>query len=109
MRAIRISKYGGPEVMTCEEIAAPEPKADEVAFRVEAAGINFIDVYQRTGLYPVPLPATLGNEAAGVVTRVGASVSRFRAGDRIVSAKVASGSYAEFAVAPAAQTVRVPE
>jgi len=85
----------------------PDPKVDEVVFRVEAAGINFIDVYQRTGLYPVPLPATLGNEAAGVVTRVGADVTRFRVGDRIASAKV-SGAYAEYAVAPAAQAVRVP-
>lgn len=107
MRAIRISKNGGPEVLRCEEIAVPEPKADEVVFRVEASGINFIDVYQRTGLYPVPLPATLGNEAAGVVTRVGADVTRFSVGDRIVSAKV-SGAYAERAVAPAAHAVHVP-
>jgi len=109
MRAIRISKNGGPEVLSYDEIAVPEPKADEVAFRVEAAGVNFIDIYQRTGLYPVPLPATLGNEAAGVVTRVGASVTRFRVGDRIASAKVVSGAYAEYAVAPATQAVRVPE
>ena len=108
MRAIRILKNGGPEVLCCDEIAMPEPKADEVVFRVEAAGINFIDVYQRTGLYPVPLPTTLGNEAAGVVIRVGVSVTRFRVGDRIVSAKV-SGAYAEYAVAPAVQAVRVPD
>jgi len=107
MRAIRISKNGGPEVLSCEEIAVPEPKADEIAFRVEAAGVNFIDVYQRTGLYPVPLPSTLGNEAAGVVTRVGASVTRFRVGDRIASAKV-TGAYAEFAVVPAVQAVLLP-
>jgi NADPH2:quinone reductase len=108
MRAIRILKNGGPEVLSCEVVAEPEPKADEVVFRVEAAGINFIDVYQRTGLYPVPLPSTPGNEAAGVVTRVGASVTRFRVGDRIASAKV-TGAYAEYAVAPAAQAVLVPE
>lgn len=107
MRAIRIAKNGGPEVLSCEEIAGPEPEAGEVAFRVEAAGVNFIEIYQRTGLYPVPLPATLGNEAAGVVTAVGAGVTRFRVGDRIVSAKV-SGAYAEYAVAPAAQAVQVP-
>ena len=107
MRAIRISQNGGPEVLRCEEIAVPEPKAEEIAFRVDAAGINFIDIYQRTGLYPVPLPSTLGLEAAGVVTRVGSSVTRFRVGDRIASAKV-SGAYAEHAVAPAAQAVQVP-
>ena len=95
-------------MLSCEEIAVPEPKAEEIVFRVEAAGINFIDVYQRTGLYPVPLPATLGNEAAGVVTRVGADVTRFHVGDRITSAKV-SGAYAEYAIVPAAQAVLVPE
>jgi len=108
MRAIRISKNGGAEVLSCDEIAVPLPKAGEIAFRVEAAGINFIDVYQRTGLYPVPLPATLGLEAAGVVTAVGSAVTRFRIGDRIASAKV-MGAYAEHAVAPESQTVRVPD
>jgi NADPH2:quinone reductase len=108
MRAIRIYKSGGPEVLSCEEIARPDPKADEVAFRVEAAGINFIEVYQRTGLYAVPLPATLGNEAAGVVTHVGLNVTRFRVGDRIASAKV-SGAYAEYAIVPEAQAVHVPD
>jgi len=107
MRAIRISKNGGPEMLQCVEIVEPEPKADEVVVRVEAAGVNFIDVYQRTGLYPVSLPATLGLEAAGVVTGIGAQVTRFRVGDRIASARV-SGAYAEYAVAPAAQAVRVP-
>jgi NADPH2:quinone reductase len=108
MRAIRISKNGGPEVLSCEDLAVPEPKEGEIAFRVDAAGINFIDIYQRTGLYPVALPATLGLEAAGVVTRVGASVTRFRVGERIASAKV-TGAYAEHAVAPAAQAVHVPD
>ena len=107
MRAIRISKNGGPEMLQCVEIVEPEPKADEVVVRVEAAVVNFIDVYQRTGLYPVSLPATLGLEAAGVVTGIGAQVTRFRVGDRIASARV-SGAYAEYAVAPAAQAVRVP-
>jgi len=94
-------------MLQCVEIVEPEPKADEVVVRVEAAGVNFIDVYQRTGLYPVSLPATLGLEAAGVVTGIGAQVTRFRVGDRIASARV-SGAYAEYAVAPAAQAVRVP-
>ncbi|MFT3783852.1 MAG: quinone oxidoreductase [Nibricoccus sp.] len=107
MRAIRISKNGGAEVLSCEEVAMPEPGADEVVFHVAAAGVNFIDVYQRTGLYPVPLPATLGNEAAGVVTRVGSDVTRFKVGDRIASAKV-TGGYAEYATAPAANAVHVP-
>lgn len=108
MLAIRISKNGGAEVLSYEEIAVSEPKADEVAFRVEAAGLNFIDVYQRTGLYPVPLPTTLGLEASGVVTAIGSGVTRFRVGDRIASAKVC-GAYAEHAVAPESQIVRVPD
>lgn len=108
MRAIRIHKHGGPEVLTVENAAPPEPKADEVAFRVEAAGVNFIDIYHRTGLYPLPLPTTLGGEAAGVVTRIGTSVTTVKVGDRIASAKV-SGAYAEHATAPAAQVVRIPD
>ncbi|MFT3868323.1 MAG: quinone oxidoreductase [Nibricoccus sp.] len=108
MRAIRISKNGGPEVLSYEEVEAPEPEANEVVFRVEAAGINFIDVYQRTGLYPVPLPTTLGLEAAGVVLRVGDNVTRFHVGDRIASAKVC-GAYAEQAVVAESAAVRVPE
>jgi NADPH:quinone reductase len=108
MRAIRISQSGGAEVLRCEEIPTPDPKADEVVFRVEAIGVNYIDIYNRTGLYPVPLPATLGMEAAGVITKTGAGVTNLKVGDRVATAK-ASGAYAEFAAAPASQVVRVPE
>ena len=85
----------------------PAPGAGEVRLRVEAAGVNFIDTYQRSGLYAVPLPHTLGLEAAGIVTAVGAGVAEFSVGDRVASARVV-GAYAGEALAPAAHTVKLP-
>ena len=107
MLAIRIHETGGAEKIRAEEIPVPTPGAGEVRFRVEAAGLNFIDTYKRSGLYAVPLPHTLGQEAAGVVTAVGAGVTEFRVGDRVASA-AASGTNAHETIAPAAQLVRVP-
>lgn len=107
MLAIRIHALGGEEQLRAEEIPVPGPGAGEVRFRVEAAGVNFIDLYQRTGLYPVTLPHTLGQEAAGVVTAVGSGVTQFKLGDRVACARV-SGGYAAETLAPAAHCVRVP-
>ncbi|MBL9200234.1 MAG: quinone oxidoreductase, partial [Opitutaceae bacterium] len=107
MLAIRIHETGGPEKLRAEEIPVPAPAAGEVRFRVEAAGLNFIDTYKRGGLYAVPLPHTLGQEAAGTVTAVGAGVTDFRVGDRVASV-AAAGTYAAETIAPAAQLVRVP-
>src|SRR5882672_7095328 len=108
MLAIRIHETGGTDKLRAEDIALPAPAAGELRLRVEAAGVNFIDTYKRSGLYAVPLPHTLGQEAAGVVTAVGAGVTDFKIGDRIASASVAGG-YAAEAIAPAAQTVHVPD
>ena len=108
MLAIRLSATGDADQLRPTEIALPVPGPGEVRFRVEAAGVNFIDTYQRSGLYPIPLPSTLGQEAAGVVTAVGEGVGGFRVGDRVASAKVAGG-YAEQTLAPAAQLVAVPD
>jgi NADPH2:quinone reductase len=108
MQAIRIHETGGPEKLRQEEIPLPTPGAGEVRIRIEAAGINYIDTYQRAGLYPVTLPHTLGSEAAGVVTAIGAGVEGFRVGDRVASAKVA-GAYAAEALVATAQLVRVPD
>jgi NADPH:quinone reductase len=108
MQAVRIHEAGGVDKLRIETIDTPEPKAGEVRFRVAAAGLNFIDIYKRSGLYAVPLPHTLGQEAAGVVTAVGPGVTEFRAGDRVGSV-VTAGAYAGEAIAPAAQVVRVPE
>ncbi|MCX6951183.1 MAG: alcohol dehydrogenase catalytic domain-containing protein, partial [Verrucomicrobia bacterium] len=82
MKAIRIHATGGPEKMQFDDVALPEPGAGELRLRIEAAGVNFIDTYQRSGLYAVKLPHTLGMEAAGVVTAVGPGVTEFKVGDR---------------------------
>jgi len=107
MLAIRIHETGGPEKLRADDIPVPEPGAGEVRIRVEAAGLNFIDTYQRSGLYAVPLPFTLGAEVAGVVSAVGAGVTELAIGDRVATAK-ASGGYAAEALAPAAHVVKIP-
>jgi len=107
MLAIRIHETGGPEKLRAEDIPVPTPAAGEVRIRVEAAGLNFIDTYQRSGLYAVPLPFTLGAEIAGIVSALGAGVTEFALGDRVATAK-ASGGYAAEALAPATQVVKIP-
>jgi NADPH2:quinone reductase len=107
MKAIRVSEFGGPEVLALEEVATPEPKDGEALVRVHAAGVNYIDVYQRTGHYPVPLPFTPGNEAAGTVEAVGPGVSEVRVGDRVAWA-MQLGGYAEYAVVPDWKLVPIP-
>lgn len=108
MKAIRVNQYGGPEVLTLEEIPTPQPGPGQVLLKVEAIGINFIDMYQRMGAYRTPLPFTAGNEAAGVVEAVGEGVSDFSVGDRVAYANVL-GSYAEYVVLPADRVVPVPD
>ena len=107
MRAVRVHENGGPEVMRLEQVAEPVPADTELLIDVEAVGINFIEIYQREGLYPRPLPLTLGAEAAGTVRAVGPAVTGFAPGDRVVSQSV-KGAYAERAVVPAARAVRIP-
>ena len=108
MLAIRIHETGGVEKLCADDVPVPVPGAGQIRFRVEAAGLNFIDTYQRSGLYKVPLPHTLGGEAAGVVTAVGVGVNDFQIGDRVASAAV-NGAYAHEALAPATHTVRIPD
>src|SRR5476649_1298980 len=98
MLAIRIHETGGAEKLCADDVPVPEPGAGEIRFRVEAAGVNFIDTYKRSGLYAVKLPHTLGQEAAGVVTALGAGVNDFKIGDRVASAAV-NGGYAAEALA----------
>ncbi len=107
MHAIRVSAPGGPEVLRLEQIPVPEPAPGTVRVRVEAAGVNFIDVYKRTGLYKVPMPAVFGEEGAGVVDAVGDGVTGLAAGDRVAWANV-MGAYAEHAIVPAARAVPLP-
>jgi NADPH2:quinone reductase len=106
-KAIRVHEHGGPEVLKLEETELRAPGPGEAAVRIEAVGVNFIDVYHRTGLYPNPLPFTPGLEAAGVVTAVGDGVLELRAGDRVACSDQL-GAYAEAAVVKAERLVRVP-
>jgi NADPH2:quinone reductase len=107
MKAIRIHKAGGAEALTYEDIPIPEPKAGEARVKIEAIGLNYIDVYQRTGLYPIPTPFTLGMEGAGIVDAIGDGVTEVKQGDRVAYAMIL-GSYAEYAIVPAARLVPVP-
>jgi NADPH:quinone reductase len=108
MRAVRVAANGGPEVLAVVELERPRPGLGEALVRLAAMGVNYIDVYHRTGLYPIPLPFTPGLEGAGVVAAIGPAVADLAVGDRVAWA-MAPGAYAEFAVVPAAKLVRVPE
>jgi NADPH2:quinone reductase len=108
MKAIRVHDVGGPEVLVLEETPGPAPGPKDALVRLSAAGVNFIDIYHRTGLYPLPLPFTPGNEGAGVVEAVGPEVTEVRPGDRVAFA-MATGAYAEQAVVPAWRLVPIPE
>lgn len=108
MKAIRLHQHGGADALLYEDAPMPEPMGDQVLIRVIAAGINFMDIYQRTGLYPVQLPYTLGQEGCGIIEAVGPDVEWFNPGQRVAWAQ-AAGSYAEYVVASATKIVKVPE
>ncbi len=105
--AIRMHQTGGPEVMRWEEVEVGQPGAGEVRVRNTAIGLNFIDTYHRTGLYPMPLPTTLGMEGAGVIEAIGPRVKGFKVGDRVAYANPI-GSYAEVCLRPIARLVKIP-
>jgi NADPH2:quinone reductase len=109
MRAVKIERTGGPEVLELVEIERPQLGPGEILLRNSAIGINFIDTYHRTGLYPLTLPSGLGVEGAGVVEAVGEGVTRFKAGDRAAYALAGLGAYAEYKVVPESRAVRVPD
>jgi NADPH2:quinone reductase len=108
MKAIRVHAFGGPEVLQLDDIPVPEAGAGQVLIRIKAIGVNFIDIYHRTGLYKADLPITLGMEASGVVESVGDGHSQLAPGDRVAYC-MSRGSYAEYAVVPAWQVVKIPD
>jgi NADPH2:quinone reductase len=108
MHAVRIHQHGGPEVLRYEEVPTPAPGEGQALVRLVACGVNFIDIYQRKGLYKLDLPATLGQEGAGVVEAVGPGVTEVKPGDRVAYSNVL-GSYAEYVVVPAQRLVSIPE
>ncbi|MCL4631329.1 MULTISPECIES: quinone oxidoreductase family protein [Burkholderia] len=108
-KAIRYDQPGGPDVMKWVDVEVGAPKAGEVRIRQHAVGLNYIDVYFRTGLYPQPLPGGLGMEAAGEVTAVGDGVTAFKAGDRVAYVGQPPGAYAQERVMPAERIVKLPD
>jgi NADPH:quinone reductase len=108
VHAIRVHQTGGPEVLRYESVERPSPGPGQALVKIDAAGVNFIEVYQRTGLYKVPLPFIPGSEAGGTVVEVGTGVTAVRVGDRVASQNFA-GSYAEFSLAPAERLVKLPD
>ena len=108
VKAIRIRKPGGPEAMEWTDVTLGKPGPGEARVRLHAAGLNFLDVYHRTGLYPLPLPSGIGMEGAGEVEEVGAGVTEVKPGDRVAFANGPPGSYAEARVMPAKTLVKLP-
>ena len=107
MKAIQVKQTGGPEALELVDIPVPQAKPDQAVVKVAAAGVNFIDIYQREGRYKVPLPFVAGQEGAGVVSAVGAEVKSLKPGDRVAWTGI-QGSYAEYVAAPAERLVLVP-
>ncbi len=108
MKAIRVHETGGPEKLSFEDVPVPEPGPDQARVKIHAIGLNYIDIYHRTGLYQASLPVTPGMEASGVIDAVGHDVKNVAPGDRVAYA-MTIGAYAEFAVVPAWKLVRLPE
>jgi NADPH2:quinone reductase len=107
MKAIRVHKPGGPEVLTYEDASDPQPKPGEAVVKIDAAGINYVDVYYRTGSYKAELPFTIGVEGAGTVTAVGPNVGEVKVGDKVAYNGIA-GAYAQLAAVPATKLVALP-
>lgn len=108
MKAIQVFQPGGPEALKLVDLPVPEPKPNEAIVAIKAAGVNFIDVYFREGRYPAPLPFTVGQEGAGVISSIGSEVTGLAVGDRVAFTGV-PGSYAEYAAVPADRLVKIPD
>lgn len=108
MKAIQVTKTGGPDALTLTDLPVPQPKANEALIKLSVSGVNFIDVYYREGRYPAALPFVPGQEGAGVVSAVGSDVKTIKPGDRVAYTMV-QGSYAEYAAVPAERLVKIPD
>ena len=108
MRAVSISKNGGPEVLEIKEIKLENPKSDEVLIKNEAIGLNYIDTYHRSGLYPIELPSAIGIEGAGIIEKIGPNVKNFNVGDKVAYASMPIGSYSTHRIFPTKKLVKVP-
>ncbi len=108
MKSVVISKTGGPEVLEIKDIKLDDPKSDEVLIKNKAIGLNYIDTYHRSGLYPVKLPSNIGIEGAGIIEKVGPDVENFQVGDRVAYASMPIGSYSTHRIFPTKKLVKVP-
>ena len=109
MKSIQIVKFGGPEVLVLKEVEIARPGPKEVLIKNSSIGLNYIDVYHRTGLYPIPLPSGIGLEACGVIEEVGSEVKLFKPGDRVTHASMPIGAYSEKQIMPEDKIISVPE
>ena len=108
-KAIRFHKTGGPEVLVWEDVEVGAPGQGQLRIKQQAVGLNYVDTYQRSGLYPMPLPSGVGSEGAGTVEAVGPGVTEFKAGDRVAYASAPVGSYSEVRLYPAERAVKLPD
>ncbi len=108
MKAVIITKNGGPEVLELKDVELGEPKSGEVLIKNEAIGLNYIDTYHRSGLYPVELPSNIGIEGAGIIEKIGTNVNDFKVGDKVAYASMPIGSYATHRIFPTKKLVKVP-
>ena len=109
MNSVIISKAGGPEVLEYKELKLEEPKADEVTIKNHAIGLNYIDTYHRSGLYPLTLPSPIGLEGAGEITKVGSDVKDFKVGDKVAYCAAPLGAYSTHRNYPTKNLVKVPD
>ena len=109
MKAVIISKVGGPEVLELKSIKLEDPKSNEVLIKNKAIGLNYIDTYHRSGLYPVELPSRVGLEGAGIIEKIGPNVKNFKVGDKVAYASMPIGSYSTHRIFPTKKLVKVPE
>ena len=109
MKSIKIEKFGGPEVLTLKDAEIGKPGPKEVLIKNLSIGLNYIDVYHRTGLYPIPLPSGIGLESCGIIEEVGSDIKFFKIGDRVTHASMPIGAYSEKQIMPEEKLVIVPD